>query len=84
MFATLTRAAGVFFLHALLKKDMCLQCFVFFGEILSFSNPYISIVVKSLLVVLVYGWASIYWNISQEATDLWSKVKTLLIATFSK
>ena len=59
-------------------------CFVFFGEILSFSNPYISIVVKSLLVIIVYGWASIYWNISQEATDLWSKAKTLLIATFSK
>jgi len=59
-------------------------CFLVFGEIISLANAYISIAVKSSLVVIVYGWASIYWNISQEATNLWLKAKTLLFETFRK
>jgi hypothetical protein len=49
-----------------------------------FSNPFLSILFKSLFLGLSFIFFAIYFNISDEATKLWRQVKSKLQAIFDK
>ena len=59
-------------------------CYFAVETLVQVGNPYLSMVVKSTLVVVVFIAVSLHYGFSDDATKLWNQVKTKVEAIFSK
>lgn len=54
------------------------------GTMIAIPNPYISIALKSFLLLFFYVWASLRWEFSAEINYLWSKTRNWVLTIFRK